>query len=111
VDGSWGEEVEESDVLGLTGRGGLFSYSHLDAGESVDLPRLRARVTSDVLEKDVRNFSQISKWCKSAPPRDYSQPFLDCHCSISEHKFSRDSKIFRLGEGTLRAGYEKKPEI
>ena len=42
VDGSWGEEVEESDVLGLTGRGGLFSYSHLDAGESVDLPRLRA---------------------------------------------------------------------
>ena len=51
-----------------------------------DLPRLRARLTAEA-----------------------SQQFLDGYCSISEHKFSQDSKVFRLGEGKELKGCWQKP--
>ena len=60
-----------------------------------DLPRLRARVISDALE--------------TKPVQNYSQQFLDSYCSISKHKFSEDSKVFRLGEGKPLQGIWQKP--
>lgn len=59
-----------------------------------DLSRLRTRISSPV---------------ESNSRRDYSQQLLDCYCSISEHKFSKDSQVFRLGEGKELQGHYSKP--
>ncbi len=55
-----------------------------------ELPRLRARMTSE----DVP---------------DSSQQFLDSYSSISEHRRNRETKVFRLGEGKALQGHYQKP--
>jgi Cdc6-like AAA superfamily ATPase len=97
-----------------------------------DLPRLRARLsekfrqganphadeisdstrnssTSSLLETKERRNSSASSLTDSSERRNYSQQFLDSLSSISKHKFSEDSKVFRLGEGKELKGCWTKP--